>query len=545
MRKFAISFVLIAIGVGFFAFTAFAPDENGMPVYRLAKIERGTLVSSVSSSGTLNAVVTVQVGSQISGQISELSVDFNDHVGKGRVIARIDPRSYEARVIQTEAELAIADANLALRKATVERAKASVQNAIAELAAAEAQTENARVGVENTARDLERKESLQKRGTIAQSLLDIAKTTYDQAVAQFNAAQAMQRAQSSQIASRTAEIKMAEAEVSNAVAQVAQKKASLQQSLLDLDHTFIRSPVEGVVIDRAVDLGQTVAASLQAPTLFTIAQNLRDMQVEVSVDEADIGRIKVGQRAVFGVDSFPDKKFEGRVKQIRLHPKVSQNVVTYTVIVSTENPNMMLLPGMTANVQVMIEERQNALKVANAALRFNPESVTASATASAAGGGGGAKERRDPAESVAKLTDTLKLNEDQQTQILAILNKGKENVGMMREQGLPRDEMKARVKQLRARNTEAIKAVLTPEQRATYEQRAAARGQKTTQKGKIWVLGDDGSRRPVDIEYGVSDGGHTEILRGAVSEGQSVIVGVNRTANKDGGSRFQMFGLGR
>ncbi|MBT3361091.1 MAG: HlyD family efflux transporter periplasmic adaptor subunit [Rhodospirillales bacterium] len=542
MRKFAVLVVLVGIGIGFIAFNAFNPDENGRPVYRLAEIERGALVSSVSSSGTLSAVVTVQVGTQISGQISELSVDFNDRVSKGQVIARIDSRSPEAHVIQAEAELAIAEANVSVQRAAVERARASVQNARAELVAAEARTESARVGVENTARDLERKQSLRKRGTIAQSMLDTTETAYEQAVAQFDAAQATQRAQSSLITSRAAEIKMAEAEVVNVLAQVEQKKATLTQRRLDLDHTFIRSPVEGVVIDRAVDLGQTVAASLQAPTLFTIAQNLRDMQVEVSVDEADIGRIEVGQRVIFGVDSFPEKKFEGQVKQIRLSPTATQNVVTYTVVVSTANPNRMLLPGMTANVQVMIEERENVLKVANAALRFNPDGAKATASDTTAGGGRG---KRDPAETIAKLTDTLKLNEDQQTRILAILNAGKEAAGKMREQGLERDEMKARVKQLRARNRESIKAVLTPEQRAKYERKAATRAQKTVQKGKIWVLGEDGSPQPVNIEYGVSDGGHTEILRGGITSGQSVIVGVNRLANKDGGGGFRMFGLGR
>lgn len=544
MRKLLISVFVIVVGVGAIALSVSGPDENGRPVYRLAKIERGTLVSSVSSSGTLSAVVTVQVGSQISGQISDLSVDFNDRVDKGQVIARIDSRGPEAQVAQAEAELAIAKANVSVQRAAVERARASVQNARAELVAAEARTESARVSVENTARDLERKQSLRKRGTIAQSQLDASETAYEQAVAQFNAAQAVQRAQSSLIASRAAEIKMAEAEVVNVLAQVEQKKATLTQRRLDLDHTFIRSPVEGVVIDRAVDLGQTVAASLQAPTLFTIAQNLRDMQVEVSVDEADIGRIEVGQRVVFGVDSFPGHEFHGRVKQIRLSSNTTQNVVTYTVVVSTANPDMMLLPGMTANVQVMIEERNNALKAPNAALRFNPDGEKAAASSGSTAGGGG-KGKRDPAETVARLTNTLKLNEDQQTRILAILNEGKDAVGKMRKQGLQRDEMKARVKQLRVRNKESIKAVLSPEQRATYEQKAAARAKKTVQKGKVWVLGDDGFPHAVNIEYGVSDGGHTEILRGAVTEGQSVVVGINRAANKDGGSGFRMFGIGR
>ena len=202
--------------------------------------------------------------------------------------------------------------------------------------------------------------------------MDSAQAAYDQVVAQLKSAEAQEQAEFSLVASKEAALKMAKAQVDYALEQVKQKEAALRQSQVDLAHTFILSPVDGIVIQRAVDVGQTVAASLQAPTLFTIAQDLRKMQVETSVDEADIGRIQENQRTAFTVDAFPGQEFEGRVKQIRKAPLTVQNVVTYTVIISAENPELRLFPGMTANVKIFVDVRPAAVKVPNSALRFRP-----------------------------------------------------------------------------------------------------------------------------------------------------------------------------
>ena len=357
MRKLAI-FVVLAAGAIVAAMVYYSgDDESEQSEFSFAKVDRGSIVRLVSSTGTLNALVTVQVGSQVSGQIKELLADFNSEVQQDQVIARIDPVNFEARVRQFEAELAVSRANVAIQSSAVERARAELQNARSAAAAASAQTEKARVALSDARRNRDRKEALRKKSIISESQFDEAVAAYDQAVAQVRAAEAEEKAKYSLIRSREAALKMAKAQVEHAQAQVKQKEAALHQSKVDLEHTVIRSPVDGVVIGRSVDIGQTVAASLQAPTLFTIAQDLREMQVDTSVDEADIGCIQVGQGTTFTVDAFPGREFKGQIIQIRKQPKTVQNVVTYTVVVSVDNSGLLLLPGMTANVQIAVDER--------------------------------------------------------------------------------------------------------------------------------------------------------------------------------------------
>jgi len=377
--------------------------------FRLHAVDRGGLTRSVASGGVLNAVVTVQVGSQISGRIQELLADFNTEVRKDQIIARIDSQNFEARVRQAEAELAVAKANVAIQRAAVERDEAELQKVRSAKRGAEAQSEKARVGVADALRDLQRKEELYRRKVVSRSQVDDARTLHEQALAQHHAALAQQQAEASLILSREAALRMAAAEVDFALAQVKFKETVLQAHRVDLAHTIIRSPEDGVVIERAVDIGQIVAASLQAPKLFTIARDLRQMKVDVNVDEADIGAVRAGQRATFTVDAFPDQRFEGRVEQIRLAPQVVQNVVTYTVVVSADNPELKLLPGMTASVRIVVAERSDVLRVPHAALRFRPplpagRDETASEAAAAGGGrgrpGGGSSAPALPSDRV-------------------------------------------------------------------------------------------------------------------------------------------------
>ena len=271
------------------------------PSYRLAKVERGPLTATVSSTGTLNPVTSVQVGTQVSGQIKELFVDFNSQVKKGELIARIDPETLQYRVRQAEADL--------------EAGRSSLNRA--------------RVSLANTQRDLERTKELVARNFTSPAELDRAQSTFDLAAAEVRTAQAV----------------------------VQQREAQLATAKVDLGRTEIRAPVDGVVIKRSVDVGQTVAASLQAPELFVIAKDLRDMQVDTSIDEADVGRIRVGQKASFTVDAFPGRTFNGEVKSVRKAPQNTQNVVTYIAIVSANNDRGELLPGMTANVRIVTDTR--------------------------------------------------------------------------------------------------------------------------------------------------------------------------------------------
>jgi HlyD family secretion protein len=345
---------------------------SAVPQYRFAKVEKGPLVSAVSATGNLNAVMTVQVGSQLSGQIKQLFADFNSKVTKGQLIARIDPEIFETKVNQAKADLDSAEAAVLTQAANVARARAEVGNARAALASARAQTAKTQVVSLDAKRDLERKTELLKRQLIAQSERDTSQANHDSAAAQLEWARAQEEALTSQIGSAEAQLAVAEAQLKAAHAQVRQKKAGLDQAQVDLGHTSIRAPVDGVVVSRTVDVGQTVAASLQAPTLFTIAQDLTQMQVDTNVDEADIGRVRLGQRATFTVDSFKGQKFSGEVVQIRKAPQVAQNVVTYNVVISAQNRELKLLPGMTANVRIVLDEKSSVLKVPNAAFRFRP-----------------------------------------------------------------------------------------------------------------------------------------------------------------------------
>lgn len=321
------------IGVILIVFTVsvFNTEDDDALEYASIAIETGPIREVVSATGTLSALITVEVGSQLSGQISELFVDFNSEVEEGEVIARLDPATFETRVAQAEAELAIAEANVTQAEASLAEAKALDNDAV---------------------RSRERNEDLRKRGNVSAAQLDTAIANAEQTRARLISA---------------------EAQIKTAEAQVNQRQASLDSAKVDLERTYIRSPVGGVVIERAIDVGQTVAASLQAPILFTIAKDLRQMQLEVSVDEADIGRVKKDLPVSFTVDAYPEMVFVGQVEQVRKAPLVEQNVVTYTVIVSTKNEGQLLLPGMTANVEIIIDEREDALLVPNQAFRFMPE----------------------------------------------------------------------------------------------------------------------------------------------------------------------------
>src|SRR6266498_1089308 len=350
----------------------YAQSRGSTPKFRTAKVERGPLTASVSATGTLNAVVTVQVGSQVSGQIKELFADFNSQVKRNQLVARIDPEKFLAAVAQARAQVEIVKANVLNQRALVEKTRADLSNAHAALAVAKAQTAKAQVTVVDSRRTLARNQDLKRKGFIAQADEDTAQAAYDSAVAQAEATKAQEEAQASQIRSAEAQLRVTEAQLQSAIASVVQQEAALRQAQVDLDHTEIRAPVDGVVVSRTVDVGQTVAASLQAPTLFTIAEDLTKMQVEVSVDEADIGRIKLEDRSSFTVDSFPGQTFTGLVMQIRKAAQVVQNVVTYTVVVAVDNPGGRLLPGMTSNVKMIVAEKPSVLKVPNSALRFRP-----------------------------------------------------------------------------------------------------------------------------------------------------------------------------
>jgi HlyD family secretion protein len=364
--------LLMVILVGLATSGALSNTQNDKASYVMAPIERGDIRSTLSATGSLNALVTVKVGSQLSGQISELLVDFNDKVVQGQVIATLDSSTFASQVRQAEAALDIARATAAVARAALDKSTVEVVTSAKGIAAATARVKAANVRAGDRKRDLERKSTLANRATLPQSAAERAEAEYEAAVAMMQETEAQNAVGESTRAAAELAREMAAANVELSDAQVRQQAETLEQARIALERSIIRSPIDGIVISRDVDPGQTVAATLEAPTLFTIAHDLGRMQVHARVDEADIGRIKEGQRAMFTVDAHPARTFNGIVSEIRKAPLLVQNVVTYTVVLEAENPDLVLLPGMTAVLQVIVKDATNVLKIPNAALRFTP-----------------------------------------------------------------------------------------------------------------------------------------------------------------------------
>ena len=472
---------------------AATPDEGR---YRTTRVERGSIRVAISATGTLSAISTVTVGSQISGQVTEVLVDFNSPVKQGDVLARIDPSTYEAQIEQADA--AVASARAALRQA-----QASLRNADA---------------------DFRRKQDLAARQLVSRSDLDLARAARDQAQAQVTAAQA----------------------------QIRQQTASTQAIRVNLQRAVIRSPVDGVVLTRKIEPGQTVAASLQAPELFTIAEDLSKMKIELAVDESDIGQVQRGQQVSFTADAFPDRRFVGRVDQVRLAATTTNNVVTYPVVVTVDNTDGTLLPGLTVNAEIEVSMRENVLKVANAALRYKPADSDAAAAqpagnASARGSGAMVDEVRAAATGLqldarqqAALDAALEQMRQRQAQREAAPQTQQQGNRLFGGGGGPRmvmmsggadaTAMQAQIRQrMRERMNEqfaAFAATLDDAQRQRWT--AALDALITAQRAPLYKLVNDAAERVI-VRVGASDGSSTEVS-GNLQEGDAVITGERASA---------------
>ena len=493
----------LLLGGGFMAAVVLAGfyfwgDDTSTPQYMTARVERGNLRNTVTATGALQAVTTVQVGSQASGTISALYADFNSIVKKGQVVAQLDPSTAKAQVDQANANLQNARASLANAQAAVTNARAGVTDAQAKSLAARSTVQNNQAGVSGAEANvavlkaqqddalslLKQQESLLKAGVVAQRDYDVAVTAYktaearyQQAVAQLNQAKLTEQSASSAgiaqsaagVEQSKAQVQQAQAQVGQAQAQVQQAQAALSVAQVNLSHTTITSPIDGVVVSRDVNVGQTVAASLSAPTLFTIANDLTQMQVIANIDQADIGLVEQAKSVRFSVDAFPGKDFDGKIEQMRLNPVNVQNVVTYNVVIDVANPDQKLKPGMTANLTITIDERNNVLKVLNSALRFTPQDGTRQRTGAGAGQGQGQGQGR---------------RQQQQQQGDNAAGNGGEN-----------------------RFAPASAPVLPGQVRV------------------VWVMGQNGKPERRRITVGLSDGSATEVVDGELKEGDMVITG--------------------
>jgi HlyD family secretion protein len=397
-----------------------------------AKVERGEIKDVVEATGTINSVITVQVGSQVSGTIAKLNADFNSRVHKGDVVALIDPALFNGALLQATADL---------------------ENAKANLEAARANLEKARAGLVQTKADYDRAVGLTKDGVMSQQQLDLAKSNYDAANASVGAAAA---------------------NITQAEAQISQKKAAVTVAQTNLDYTVIRSPIDGTVVARNVDVGQTVAASLQAPTIFTIAQDLTKMWVYAKTDESDVDNIKVGKQVTFKVDALPKQTFQGVVSQIRMNPTTVQSVVTYDTIIEFANPELKLFPGMTAYVTIPVATAQNVLKLPNTALRYKPPMAS------------------------------------------------EEVLALYKRYGIEEGEGQRGAGQSVGADSAAAESVALA--------RAAAQNAPRAPKAEtavVWKLHPDNSMEPVKVSLGITDHAYTEagaILKGELKEGDDVVI---------------------
>ena len=497
MKTRATLFGVIALAVaGGWSLYALAPTSEQLE-YTFATVEPGDIESVVVSSGTLRALNTVIVGSQLSGQIAELHADFNDTVEAGDLVARIDPRTFEARVQQNRADVTVALANIESREAELVRANATLGQA---------------------RRELERRQALVERGYISASELDQDVTLVETSEAQ---------------------VAIAHAAITNAGANLEQRRAALAQAELDLERTNIRSPVSGTVINRQVEVGQTVAASFTAPVLFEIGENLRRMQVEASVDEADIGRVREGMRCRFTVDAYPDRQFRGRIEQVRKAPEELSNVVTYKVIVTAANDDLALLPGMTANVEMILGSKSDVLKIPNAALRFAPRGVRTEEPAPETGRGpfgpagigdrpgppGGFRPGGPGGSPVAAIREQFDLTPDQSA-LLDAIEQRQRTAAQEAFQGAGGDRalMRERMRSLRANLRHELEAVLDADQLRGLDALQAGRAER--RRATVWML-DDGEPTPRRVVTGLADEQSTEVREG-LAEGDRVIVRATR-----------------
>lgn len=576
MKKFVLMAILLFGGLGAWAYASRVGNEAGEPAqrYRTEPAGRGAIVAAVSATGTVTATTTVIVGSQLSGQVVEILADHNTEVKAGQVLARLNHDTILARRDAARAELMQARAARQLNEAQAEKVRAELVRAEAQQSDMQAQAQRSGALLADAETTLNRQSNLRARGIATDVAVQSATTARATQAAARLSAEAQIASSQAQIAALQAEAKVVTAQKAASEALIAKAEAVVRQIEVDLSNSDIRSPVDGVVVQRNVELGQTVAASLQAPTLFLVAQNLRRIEVYVNVDEADVGRVKPGQQVDFSVSAYPGRNFTGRVRLVRLGSQTVQNVIIYTTIVEVVNEDMALLPGMTANLRIFTERKPDVLRVPNSALRWQPAGSPRALPAAAAAPQGTSEPADDPAGPFAEPPQGGRAGgpggpQNQQRPIAGLLEqlrnelqltpeqmKEAERLGVVMRDAINRtgSDVAARREALRSerqRFNRGLEAVLTSEQQAKFRdlrQRTQARAQggggrggPAGAPGRVHVLDEKGNPKVVSLRLGASDGTFTEVLSGEIKAGDALITGLaaNPKAQRSGaGFRF-------
>ena len=467
---FTLGIPLTLAGLGLTGMLSPAGQKPVAVAYDTIEVTKGPIRKLVSTSGPVRALVTVSVGSQLSGLIDKLSVDFNSEVKEGDVLATIDNRTFSSKVAQAKADLAAAKAALANQQATLKRGEAVLVQA---------------------ERSNDRQETLQKKGFATTVAVDNAKRDAEVA---------------------GADIEVARAQIESAKAVIAQREASLKQAEIDLERTKIVAPINGTVISRTIDVGQTVAASLQAPELFKIAQDLRRIRIEAQVNEADVGSVAEGNTVTFSVDAYPDKTFEGKVTQVRLAATELANIVTYTVIIEASNNDRKLFPGMTANAQIEVAKKDSVLRVPNDALRFKPRDAAAEPQGNRA------------EKMLARLKTDLQLSDEQEG---ALREEFKKLAPAPKPSGPgaqadPVQDAAALRQRMQSAIEKTLGPTLTAEQRPLFDK--WKRGRENTKAGAVFVLDGSGKPERRQVRLGIADDQFAEIASGQLNEGERIVL---------------------
>ncbi len=542
MRRLLLVLSLAAVGTAgvWYGVGQSRTQTGSEATWRTAAIDRGSIIAAVSATGTINPTATAIVGSQVSGQVVEILADYNSNVRAGDVLARLNSEQIRAKFDAAKADLNQARATNQLQKATIEKVTADIERLNATRADVEASARRADAQLADARRTLARQEDLRRGGIASEVALQQAQVQALSLTAARDQAQAQIRATAAQLQSLAADRKMAEAQVLSSEAQIAQREAVLRQIEVDIRNSEVRSPVDGVVIQRSVELGQTVAASLQAPTLFLVAQDLTRIEIYANVDEADVGRVREGQEVTFSVTAFPAREFQGRVKTVRLGSQTVQNVVIYTAVIEVQNRDLALKPGMTATLRIFTERKENVLRVSNAALRWRPPGEAASAVqtppqsapnpfsaAPTQGGQRGAGQNAGQ-QMMERLVTELKLDETQKRELEAISRDVRQAVAASGAADTP-DARRERGREIARQIGERLRPLLRPEQQALFETWQATRGGggrggANSVPGRIHVVDADGNATALQVRLGATDGTNTEVITGA-SEGQRAIIG--------------------
>ena len=543
--------------VGFVSFSVFGGDVEEIEFFT-TKVTRGTIQNTVAATGTVEPVVTVQVGSQVSGQVETLYADFNTIVMAGQLLARLDPRTFESALENARASLVSAHARVKTSEADLTGTRASLESARASLRAAEVDADKAQIL-------FRRSEEMKAADLISQTDYDNAKAAAEAAVARAEQAEAAIKQVEAQIVAR-------EAGVEQASAQVIQAEADVNRAEINLEYTNIYSPVDGVVISREVDVGQTVAASMSAPTLFMIANDLAVMRVNASIDEADIGKLSQSNQVGFTVDAYPGAGFRGFIEEIRLNPRTSQNVVTYSVIIGVNNQDLKLKPGMTANITVTVDRKDDALSIPNAALRYtppdmDPQEVRALTQGGRQGRRGGAADtapeiaqaappieaaqerrvaRREPGAESPPQEQTLRQREGRGGG--EGTRRGRRGGGFPGEGGFEgRPRGRAFPSQGGSQFAGGDSRAAAPGQMWDAGEKLQFRDAPPTPErpGLVWVLSATGTPEARNVMLGITDGARSELLVSDLQEGDQLVIGDSSQGDDiQGRQDFNPFALG-